>query len=642
MWTISDRAKERAEAFSSKEKLASFIARCREDKIYFVNTCIDQINPQKKKGHREGPFFPCLRQREALLVTKAVKEKGIDVVWPKARKVGASWIQQMDDLHSWLFESGYSSIISSYDKNLIESSGKGNMNTLMEKFDFMYRRLPSFFHDPAYGEGGEGKAPYKVDFIRTNPATGAVIWGQAMTENFGAGGRGGKAFLDELSRATFQKEAWVSCGQTSSSRHAVLTPQGKDFAWGLCFPEEYKILNGLASTENPYVFRIDWRDIDWLNEFIIYDVKVDMNKQNWRNAQEFDAWMETMRSNEISRHHGYAPIDLEIYDRTLDSTIPLGMGYDDGKGNIPFYEYRRPLDSLPNRAMSIIYPWRIKEGFRYDSQKAAQELDISFDDGKRGRVYAIQFRSVRLDLQIPRISKYPLYAGVDPGRGTGNAFYIGINQWNPEVERYQWIREFSLEGRSCYFFIPFLTGDEQYWELAERQMKNQEESKYYRYIFEEMKDPAWRLNMAFCDPAATSAKMASAHDSIENIWRAAGIPVRLNHAHRDFDTRITAARRVMGYTDIDRRGCPVLATSLSQIEYPKESDNTNKTTQTNGYVHHPLYSHACAGFEYHACFDPHHYDRQEKQAEAPEQRIVRKYIGTLRMPDYSSSRRDEY
>ena len=231
-WTVQDRIRERATAYQSKEGARAFVQRCRDDILYYVNTCVDQINPQKKKN-KEAPFLPCLRQMEYLLAIKAAKASGKDLATPKARKVGASWMQIIDDTHSFLFEPAYSSIITSYDKTLIEGTGKGNMNTLFEKFDFVYRRLPQFMHPLGYDEldangnsTGDGKPPYKVDFLRSNPVTGGFIFGMAMTKNFGAGGRGGKAFLDELSRSEFQHEAWVSCGQTSSSRHCVLTPQG--------------------------------------------------------------------------------------------------------------------------------------------------------------------------------------------------------------------------------------------------------------------------------------------------------------------------------------------------------------------------------------------------------------------------------
>ena len=390
------------------------------------------------------------------------------------------------------------------------------------------------------------------------------------------------------------------------------------------------------------MFRIDWRDIDWLNEFHILDRPVDLNKANWKNQEEFFAWLETMRPNIISTHNGYAPVDIEMYGRILKCDLPLKMGYHDTRGNIPYYEHRKPLHAMPARGQSIIYPWRIVEGLRYDSVKAAQELDISFDDGKRGRVYAIQFRNIRSNSKIQRIGKYPLYTGVDPGRGQGNAFYIGWNQWNPEQERYQWLREMMLEGHSAYFFIPFLTGNEKDWHLAEIELHTQEDRQYYRDLFHEMQDPVWRLNMAYCDPAAISAKMAQAKDSIEAEWRTAGVPVSWNHAHRDFDTRISAARKVMGYTDICPIGCPILRTALANIEWPKEEESTNKTTQSNGYVHHPIYSHPTAAFEYHACFDPNRWDKKDKQETAPDQRVSRVGVYTMDVFDKQSNRREWY
>jgi hypothetical protein len=274
---------------------------------------------------------------------------------------------------------------------------------------------------------------------------------------------------------------------------------------------------------------------------------------------------------------------------------------------------------------------------RYDEEEAAKQLDLSFG-GRSGRaVYSIQLRNTERDKAIPRQRDSLLYAFCDPGRGSGNAFYLGWAQWNAEAQKYECIREISYEGKSAYFYRAFLTGQQKHWEEAEREGVTTAD----QMLFEEMQHPMWRVNMLYGDPAAMSAKTANAKDSVKGIFEEGGVPCVIDHNHRDFNTRILNARRVLAYTAIDPFTCPRLKAGLENIRFPDMNLQTKSMTQQEGYIHHPLYSHPCAAFEYFACMDPHQYDREEFMEDTPESRAD-KYWDSRRIPHNRGKDLDDY
>lgn len=640
IWTVQDRLFVWAWANKNKETMVQYHSLCKISPVFFCNACVDQMNPRAKVS--STPFFPYLRQKEMLDFIDDSIEMEYDGVYVKARYVGGSWIHMILHEHHWYYHNDYGALIGSRHKDYIDPAGDGDMNALFPKLDYIYSHLPEFMLIDAYcGGTGNPTSPYKVQNMRKNPVTNAQITGEAVTKFFGSGARGKIVFIDELSKCQWGQEGWVASGQTGASRHSVFTPNGKDFAWGLSEPDEYERITGKQALSRPRVFRFDWRDHDLFNEFYVMDIKVECNSKTWKTAEQFDQWLIDNRDRVVSKHRGYAPVDWRIGEKTISCEIPEGKGY-----NKQYENYRRPIDELPKGGECVIYPWRIREGMKYDDVKAAQELDIDFEGSKDRKVYAIAYRLAEKERNIKRLPDCPLYAFADPGTSTGNAFYVGWAQYNKYVGRYETLRELMIEGRTAYYFRPFLTGRMVDYKYLTEGFAPSEHLE----LFDEMRDPMWRPDMVYGDPVGMIQTNAVSKFSVKKVWEEARIPVYTNTKWKEFDTRINACRKVLPYITFDLTNTPVLANSISEIQFPEDPDDSRKVVITKGYIHHKIYSHPVSALEQLCCANPNENDfpdsayiREERfEPPPPQEDTIRKDAGLPDGIDVVSDYFDDY
>jgi len=604
-----DRLRILAEANSSRDAQLNFVARCKDydgtpntGPVYFINNCVDTMNPQLPPSQREQMMLLTLRQVECVHhIHNSIKGK-YDSVELKSRKVGGSWLYMAYLAWGWLFEEHFTAVLGSYVENMVEAKGgtdtASNMNALLPKWDYIIRRLPVFMQVAGY----EAKAPHKVDFIRLHPHNGSAITGEAITPNFGAGARGGIAILDELSRAANQNAGWTSCGQTVVSRHAIGTPQGKDLFWGLAFPEDYALLHGLKNVEHPEVFRLLWKDMDIntggngpMNEYWVLPYHVERG-QDWKGAKDFDAFLARVKGDVMLKANGYSP---------LDDDLPAGMGYENENGEIPQYRDRKPHDSLPAGAECVIYPNYERERLKYKDEDADRELDISFESKRKGRVYSIQFSKTPRRRILERDARFPLYASCDPGRGKGNAFAVLWTQFNYDTGKYEWLREYIREGYTARHFRALLSGTLSDYAIAEAEDDVDAE---FQELFDEMQERQWRPDLVTGDPNAMIVKTATSKFGVREIFRESGLTVTLRNVFNEFDKRIEAARNMLGYCEICPKGCPKLITAIQETAYREHKPGSQQMTEEKGYVHDPKHSHPMAAFEYLSQLNPNRLD----------------------------------
>lgn len=571
VWTLTDRMRELSQATQSMETITAFLTRCKLDLPYYVNTCCDTFNPRKRKSEKDIPFFLDLRQAEYLLHLDWCVQEGKDRVCVKSRYTGGSWLESgAYDTHEWLFTPGYISLIGSRTIELVEAKGEGNMSSLLGKFDYIINRLPPFVKPIGY----EAKNPFKVELSRYNPAIKSQINGEPVTENFGSGPRASKVFIDELSKCQNKEDAWVACGQTSDCRSAVYTPKGRDFAWGLAFPDEYSEQTGRKNVERPEVFRIFWKDI------------------TPKGRERFNEFHILNEANEIIyTGQGYSPLD----------SIPLGMGYDDGRGNITRLRERQPLDVMPDGGVKVFYPWYEEQKLRYDEASVAQELDINFDTSVSRRVYTFALHLSRFRRRIERSPDRPLYFGLDPGRSQGNAAFLIWCQFNFVTGRYEFVREYTNNFRDAYFYVPLINGLTRDYEYLERGKPSDEDLAF----FEESRDPIWRENMGFGDPFIENK--GASNDSWKSIFIQHDIMIRCNTVKKDPWSRVQAFREMLPFCDFSLETVPKFKTAVESIAMPAEKSGTVQTANFN-YEHHKTYSHPVAAGEYIAVNDPHKHD----------------------------------
>lgn len=601
VWSIRDRMEVLGEAHSTPETAASFMLRCKTDILYYVNSCVDTYNPRDLSA-KEIPLFLEMRQAEYLLHLDWCVKTGKDRVCLKTRYVGASWLEESYDSHGWLFTPFYKSLVGSRTKELVDSKGEGSGDSLFSKFDYIIKRLPPMLKPPGY----EAKSPYKVELIRSNPANDASISGEAVTDNFGSGPRATRVFIDELSKCDKQEEAWVACGQTTDSRSGVFTPKGKNFAYGLAFPDDWKKMHNKAVVTRPEVFRIHWKDIPRFNNFYVLDeTAYALWKQNQTDLLKGDSrdYQRFFDTHSMVSDNGYSPLDA----------IPLGMGYDDGKGNITRLPERKPILKMPEGGFFVVYPWYEREKLKYDEVGLAQELDINFDESVSRRVYKVALHLSRTKRFIERDPFLPLYLGLDPGRSRGNAAFLVWCQFNHVVGRYEFVREYTSEGRDAYFYVPLVNGLERDYQYLEAGDPSQNDIDF----FEESGDPAWQIDQGFGDPFIENK--GASNDSWKSVFIAHDIPLRCNNNAKSPWDRVQALRAMLPFCDfatgsIDagdsipyHAGKAYLA--LSEIKLLAETKDGAGASATFQYEHHPVYSHPVAAVEYIAVNDPHRHDR---------------------------------
>jgi len=614
-YDVDYRVNELASSMQSRDAQKSYLARCKEDIAYFINTASKTSNPREKRN-QSRPMLLDMRQVELLQHIELTVKEGWDNTLLKSRYVGGSWLYTNFGAHNWLFTPEFRMLMGSRTDDLVESKGDGEMKALFTKFDYIIDNLPPLLSGVLLKAGYKAAPPYKVEMLRKNPANGSTIFGEAMTRKFGRGPRATIVLLDELSASDFPEDAWNSCGQTGSTRHAVATPLGKDFFYGLCYPDEYADMTGRnrAEVQRPERFRIHWKDCHRLNEFLVLSIPAKRGEQ-WRGGREYKTFMENLYKEPwkiLQTGHGYVPGD----------ELPRGMGYHDAQGNVIREDMRYGIPDFDPRMKSVIYPWYEEQRLRYNEQEAAQELDIDFEKSKGGRVYSVQAALITRRPKIERISEFPLYYSVDPGRRDKTS--IGWYQWNPDRRKYQWLRHYKANGRSFYYYIPLLTGKNEHFQLAEQEQPDDA----FLWLFEEFMNPAWRVNSGAGDPSGLRNTGTSAKTSCLTILGEYGIPIVANYNWHKFEERLKSARRVMAYTEMDMVKCARILEAIDNIAFKEVSDTQQVITVPQGWVHHSAFADDMAMFEYAACHDPHRYETEEYALDSPSRRydeVMKRY-----------------
>lgn len=583
--TIDERMEEWALAFSGPKGEAAVKYRCSYDFCYFVNAFCDTFNPQIKVGEKDLPFLLYPRQEECLRFIHHCYERDLDAAYEKTRKVGMSWLHIAYRVWRWLYTPGYRAHFGSRVKELVEQTG--NPDALFWKFDYIVRRLPPFLQPKGYSEDGEFRTLLRAE----NPENGAVITGEAMTANFGAGGRAGDAILDELSKCDNAEKAWDTVTQTASSKHAIATPNGQEFFWGLVHPDEYRAKTGKKTSPTPLVFRIHWKDMPPFNKYLVFPVTFHMPDQ-FESPQMFDKFMVENSHKAIGEGWGYFP----------GEEIPDNRGYHDDKGNF-LAQYRSHEEPIWGADVTYFYPWRIREGARYDEVGAAKDLDINYEGSKAGRVYAVQFALAKKKFGVKRNDKFPLYIGLDPGHG--DTFSLLWAQWNWLTLRYEFLKEYNNNGRSTYFYVPLMTMNKEHLPLMEEERATDRDVEFFSDMMED--EQSWVPDLVMLDPS-TINKTANSKETVISILRAHDIPCKTNWEWTSFSKRIGALQRVLKRSILSKEGVPFFITSVSSVAWPVLGEYNKNLRSPSGYIHHPQFSHPVAAAEYLCCGDPHYYD----------------------------------
>ena len=234
---------------------------------YFLLTFGWIYEPRADGDMAMAPFILYPRQAELLMALDGAMQrpKGqySSVAIPKARGVGATWLDMGDHLHRWLFKKNYQGRVVSRNEDMVDK--KGSSDAVMWKIDYLADKLPYWLLPEDYSPRNKA---HRAHMTMLNPTNNNAILGEATTSGIGVGGRGTKYTLDEASRESLGKNLdtiWGQLGETTDHRVAISTydvTQATHF-WDLC--------NGLNGWTPPLVIPMPWqanllRDRDWLEE----------------------------------------------------------------------------------------------------------------------------------------------------------------------------------------------------------------------------------------------------------------------------------------------------------------------------------------------------------------------------------------
>jgi hypothetical protein len=225
-------------ALQSESNRQTVIDCCSRDLLFWIDTFVWTFNPREHADHPLRPFIAYPFQEKALLEIDASIGRR-NVILPKSRYIGATWMVLLPIDRRFLFRRLQTFLLVSRTEDMVDK--KGDPDCLFAKLDFVHDHLPEWM------TGGLGRA--KLSYV--NWATGSNIMGTSTTGNMGRGGRKTAvvsdefAFIDPLD----SRKAWASIVGNTNCAIVPSTPNGIG-------GEFYR----LAHDKNRNILQLHWTD----------------------------------------------------------------------------------------------------------------------------------------------------------------------------------------------------------------------------------------------------------------------------------------------------------------------------------------------------------------------------------------------
>lgn len=196
---------------------------CRLDVIFWINTFIWQINPDK--GSSVGPFICWLFQERAIEKIQWCIKNSRSVVVEKSRKMGATWLVLIVKDYNCRFRSYYSSLMMSKDQDAVNGT---THESLFGKLNFIQEFMPDFI-----GKNIGTKKGLKYQ------ESNSIMIGFASTGNAGVSERGNDFLVDEMGKIVEAFEVLARTQATSLCRIFVGTHTGTGTAFHTICLDDY-------------------------------------------------------------------------------------------------------------------------------------------------------------------------------------------------------------------------------------------------------------------------------------------------------------------------------------------------------------------------------------------------------------------
>jgi hypothetical protein len=138
----------------------------------------------------------------------------------KSRDMGVTWTVAVFWLvWHWLYDEDFDALVGSRKEDLVDNY---QLDSIFGKIDYFIDHLPNFIKPVGYD-----KSKHRNHMKISNPENGNTLMGEATNPQFSRSGRYSAIVLDEFAFVDKSHSIWQACGDSSSVRIPVSTPNGK-------------------------------------------------------------------------------------------------------------------------------------------------------------------------------------------------------------------------------------------------------------------------------------------------------------------------------------------------------------------------------------------------------------------------------
>lgn len=184
--------------YESQENAREIWILCARDPLFFINVFVWLLETREKQDWNTSPGYgtskviPFItRSYQDTLILKCVDNLGRqDIVVPKSRETGISWIMCALTAWDWIFhDESHSGFVS---KDLLSANNPSDPDALFSKFEFILKRLPLWLMSPADYERNITKNTFK------NLKNNSSVTAYPANGDLARGGRKSFLLMDEF------------------------------------------------------------------------------------------------------------------------------------------------------------------------------------------------------------------------------------------------------------------------------------------------------------------------------------------------------------------------------------------------------------------------------------------------------------
>lgn len=218
-------------------------ARAKDDFVWYSDTFLWTHNPKGYTLNPERQFILRDYQEELAGVLIGSIGTGNDIIVPKSRDMGGTWVPLGVLNWLWTFYESQTALLGSWKQDYVDKAG--DPNCLFWRLEFLWRHCPAWLRPPV-----RAGVDRKMNTL-TNPLNGSSLTGEATNANFGRASRPGIMMLDEFAAVDCADQIMSSTGEAAGTRWFISTFYG---AYGAFYRTYKKLLKEMPQC----VYSMHW------------------------------------------------------------------------------------------------------------------------------------------------------------------------------------------------------------------------------------------------------------------------------------------------------------------------------------------------------------------------------------------------